>query len=171
MNLEVGSVLEGRVTGITKFGAFVALGEGKAGMIHISEITHTFVKDIRDYLSDNQTVKVKVINVDKDGKISLSMKKVPQPDGAGETSAAAQAEGEREKPATRRQARQRQSVPRSNIPAQIDFEPMRRDSENLTFEEKLSRFKQDSDEKMHDLKKYMESKRGAMSRRGASNRY
>lgn len=166
MNLEVGSVLEGRVTGITKFGAFVALGEGKAGMIHISEITHTFVKDIRDYLSDNQIVKVKVINIDKDGKISLSMKKVPQSD---EAAGAAEAQGANERPAPRRQARQRPSTPRT--PAQIDFEPLRRDSENLTFEEKMSRFKQDSDEKMHDLKKYMESKRGAASRRGASNRY
>ena len=75
MNLEVGTVLEGKVTGITKFGAFIALDEGKTGMVHISEITHTFVKDIRDHISDNQLVKVKVINIDKDGKVSLSIKK------------------------------------------------------------------------------------------------
>ena len=173
MNLEVGSVLEGRITGITKFGAFVALGEGKSGMIHISEITHTFVKDIRDYLSDNQNVKVKIINIEKDGKISLSMKKVPQSDddtqGIQPKNEAADGNA---RPMQRRQSRPRQNTPRNNTPTQIDFEPLRKDQENLTFEEKLSRFKQDSDEEMHDLKKYMESKRGSMSRRGSSsNRY
>lgn len=73
MQLEVGSIVEGKVTGITKFGAFVDLG-GKTGMVHISEITTSYVKEIRDYLTENQTVKVKVLAIAPDGKISLSIK-------------------------------------------------------------------------------------------------
>lgn len=79
--LEVGAVLEGKVTGILKFGAFVDLGEGKSGMVHISEVAGSYVNDIRDYVTEGQTVKVKVINIAPDGKISLSMKKaLPQQD-------------------------------------------------------------------------------------------
>ena len=72
---EVGAILEGKITGITKFGAFVELGEGKTGMVHISEVAPTFVKEITDFVSEGQTVKVKVLSVGEDGKISLSMKK------------------------------------------------------------------------------------------------
>ena len=75
MQLEVGAILEGKITGITKFGAFVELGEGKTGMVHISEVAPTFVKEITDFVSEGQTVKVKVLSVGEDGKISLSMKK------------------------------------------------------------------------------------------------
>ena len=72
MQLEVGAILEGKITGITKFGAFVELGEGKTGMVHISEVAPTFVKEITDFVSEGQTVKVKVLSVGEDGKISLS---------------------------------------------------------------------------------------------------
>ena len=75
MQLEVGTILEGKVTGITKFGAFVELPEGKTGMVHISEVAPTFVKEIRDYVTENQMVKVKVLSISDDGKVSLSMKK------------------------------------------------------------------------------------------------
>ncbi len=75
MSIEVGSKLEGKVTGITNFGAFVELKEGTTGLVHISEVADKFVKDINDYLSIGETVKVKVINVEKDGKIGLSIKK------------------------------------------------------------------------------------------------
>ena len=61
MQLEVGAILEGKVTGITKFGAFVALPEGKSGLVHISEIANTYVSEVRDYVQDGQTVKVKII--------------------------------------------------------------------------------------------------------------
>ena len=73
MEFGVGSVLEGKVTGITKFGAFVSLPEGKSGLVHISEIAYTYVNDVKDYLQEGQEVKVKVIGI-KEGKISLSMK-------------------------------------------------------------------------------------------------
>ena len=79
MQLEVGMVLEGKVTGITKFGAFIELPGGKTGMVHISEVAPTFVKEIRDFVTENQTVKVKVLTVGEDGKISLSIKKATPP--------------------------------------------------------------------------------------------
>ena len=79
MQLQVGMVTEGKVTGITKFGAFVALPDGKSGLVHISEIANTFVNDVHDYVQDGQTVKVKVIGIGDDGKINLSIKKAEDP--------------------------------------------------------------------------------------------
>lgn len=79
MQLEVGTILEGKVTGITKFGAFVELPGGKTGMVHISEVAPTFVKEIRDFVTENQMVKVKVMSISEDGKVSLSMKKAVAP--------------------------------------------------------------------------------------------
>lgn len=79
MQLEVGAILEGKVTGITKFGAFVELPGGKTGMVHISEVAPTYVKEIRDYVTENQMVKVKVLSISEDGKVSLSMKKAVEP--------------------------------------------------------------------------------------------
>ena len=77
MQPDVGKIYEGKVTGITKFGAFVELEPGVTGMVHISEVANTFVNEIRDHLTEGQQVKVKVLAVSEDGKISLSIKKVP----------------------------------------------------------------------------------------------
>ena len=71
MQLEVGSIVEGKVTGITKFGAFVELAPGTTGMVHISEVASTYVKEIRDHVQENQMVKVKILSISDDGKISL----------------------------------------------------------------------------------------------------
>ena len=83
----VGSVLEGKVTGITKFGAFVSLPEGKSGLVHISEIAYSYVNDVKDHLKEGQEVKVKVIGIDENGRINLSIKKAmdppPRPAGQG----------------------------------------------------------------------------------------
>ena len=73
MELAVGAIVEGKVTGITKFGAFVAREGGKTGMVHISEIAHAYVSDINEYLAVGQEVKVKVIAIDPAGKINLSI--------------------------------------------------------------------------------------------------
>ena len=73
MQLEVGSILEGRVTGITKFGAFIELPGGKTGMVHISEVASSYVKEITDYLSMNQMVKVKIIGITPEGKVSPAL--------------------------------------------------------------------------------------------------
>ena len=74
MALEIGAVVEGEVTGITNFGAFVQLPEGKVGLIHISEVSNVYVKDVHDFLKDKQKVTVKVVSVDERGKIGLSLK-------------------------------------------------------------------------------------------------
>lgn len=143
MQLEVGAILEGKVTGITKFGAFVELPGGKTGMVHISEVAPTYVKEIRDYVTENQTVKVKVLNIGEDGKISLSMKKaVEQP-----------------RPGAR---------PRAVSPGRPgNFEWQSSKSDSGSFEDMMSRFKQTSDEKMLDLKRSMDGKHGGFSRRGS----
>ena len=87
MEFGVGSVLEGKVTGITKFGAFVSLPEGKSGLVHISEIAYSYVNDVKDHLKEGQEVKVKVIGMDENGRINLSIKKAmdppPRPAGQG----------------------------------------------------------------------------------------
>ena len=87
MECGVGSVLAGKVTGFTKFGAFVSLPEGKSGLVHISEIAYSYVNDVKDHLKEGQEVKVKVIGIDENGRINLSIKKAmdppPRPAGQG----------------------------------------------------------------------------------------
>lgn len=74
-NLEVGQVLEGKVTGIQPYGAFVAIDGDTQGLVHISEIMHGYVKDINDHLNIGDMVNVKVIQIDEGkGKISLSIR-------------------------------------------------------------------------------------------------
>ncbi len=77
MTLNAGSILEGTVVNITNFGAFVEI-EGKTGLVHISEVSDSYVKDIREYLKEQDKVKVKVISIDDKGKISLSIKQAMQ---------------------------------------------------------------------------------------------
>lgn len=82
MEYGVGDIVEGQVTGITKFGAFVSIGEGKSGLVHISEVANTFVKEVRDYLTEGQTVTVKIIAIDVNGRINLSIKRALPPEPA-----------------------------------------------------------------------------------------
>ena len=130
MQLEVGAILEGKVTGITKFGAFVALPDGKSGLVHISEIANTYVSEVREYVQDGQTVKVKVIGISPDGKINLSMKKAE----------------ERPRPAPG--FTPRSNAPRSNYTRQEEKSP------EASFEDKLKQFMQDSDSRMSGNKLY-----------------
>ena len=141
MQLQVGMVIEGKVTGITKFGAFVALPEGKSVLVHISEIANTFVNDVHDYVQDGQTVKVKIIGIGDDGKINLSIKKADE-------HAPQQRQDQRPpRPASAAQPRQyggpRQAVPRANGP-----------TGDVSFEDKLKQFMQESDSRMADNKMY-----------------
>jgi len=76
MALEVGNIVEGVVTGITHFGAFVTLPGGQTGLVHISEVADAYVRDVKDYLKENDRVKVKIISLDKNGKIGLSIRQV-----------------------------------------------------------------------------------------------
>lgn len=83
----MGSIVEGKVTGITKFGAFVSLPEGKSGLVHISEIAYAYVSEVSEHLHVGQDVTVKVIGIDEAGRINLSIKKAmappPRQGGAG----------------------------------------------------------------------------------------
>ena len=176
MQLEVGGIYEGKVTGITKFGAFVSFEGGQTGMVHISEVAPTFVTEIRDFVTEGQTVKVKVLSINEEGKISLSMKKaLPEdqqrrparrPDGqrreGGPRRDGAPREGRRE---GFRPPRQPRPAPQPGPARPGDFEWQSRRNDSGTFEEMMSRFKQTSDEKMSDLKRGNESRRG-YSRRG-----
>ena len=88
MAIEVGSIVEGVVTGITNFGAFVELPEKKVGLVHISEVADEYVRDVHDFLEENQKIKVKVLSIDEKGKIGLSIKaledkKAPHHDHVG----------------------------------------------------------------------------------------
>lgn len=79
MSLEIGSIVEGKVVKTTNFGAFVELADGKTGLIHISEITHSYVKDVKDFLRENDAITAKVVAVKPDGKIDLSLKQLEEP--------------------------------------------------------------------------------------------
>ena len=79
MSIEVGETVKGKVTGITNFGAFVELPDGDTGLVHISEVANTYVKDITNYLKKDEEIKVKVINIDDEGKIGLSIKQLEDP--------------------------------------------------------------------------------------------
>lgn len=149
MQLEVGAILEGKVTGITNFGVFVELEENKTGMVHISEVAPTYVSQIRDHVQENQIVKVKVLNIGEDGKISLSIKRAmdPQP----------QQRSPQQRPPQRRPE---QSSGRS------DGNFASRRNEPMSFEDMLSKFKQSSDEKMMDLKKKGNDRRASAKRGG-----
>ena len=81
MSIEIGSKVQGKVTGITNFGAFVELPEGKTGLVHISEVADSYVKDVNDHLKVGDQVEVKVLS-EKEGKIALSIKKaIDKPEG------------------------------------------------------------------------------------------
>lgn len=146
MSIEVGSVIEGTVTGITNFGAFVELPEGKVGLIHISEVADVYVRDVKDFLKEQDKVKVKVLSVDERGKIGLSIKQLQEKKNT-------------EPAAANNRPMQRRS--QGN-----DF---RRSSNNrmsaISFEDKLSKFLKDSDERLMDLKKNTDSKRGGRGAR------
>ena len=155
MQVETGSIVEGKVTGITNFGAFVELPGGQTGMVHISEVASAFVTDIRQHLTENQMVKVKVLSVGEDGKISLSIKKAAAP----EPSAAKPRTGGRLNRAPRKPAVS------PGRPGSFEWQSA---STGTTFEDMMSHFKQTSDEKISDLKKSSEGRRGGQSRRGGN---
>ena len=155
--LQVGMVLEGKITGITKFGAFVALPDGKSGLVHISEIANTFVNDVHDYVEDGQTVKVKVIGIADDGKINLSIKKAEAPEQQPRQNRPQRFASER--PSRGGSAYGgarggfRQSVPHANGP-----------TGDVSFEDKLKHFMQESDSRMSENKMYADHRTRRRSR-------
>lgn len=148
MSIELGSKHEGKVTGITHFGAFVLLPGGVTGLVHISEIADSYVKDINDHLKVNDTVVVKVLNVDKDGKIGLSIRQaIDKPKQEETVRPERAARGPRDHGP--RGNRDRGSRPKSQ-----------------SFEEKMNKFLKESEDRLLALKR-SESKRGGRGgRRG-----
>lgn len=145
--LEIGAIVEGKVTGLTAFGAFVSLPDGKSGMVHISEVSTSFVKDIKDFLKEGQTVKVKVVGISEEGKISLSIRKAEAPK---EREPREQKDGDR--PRQRRNDRPRSANVWQGQPA--------KNKTAMSFEDMMAQFKQVSDEKMSDLKRSSDFKNG-----------
>jgi S1 RNA binding domain protein len=170
MQLEIGKVYEGKVKGITKFGAFVELDKDTTGMVHISEVANTFVNDINEHIKEGETVKVKVLSVGEDNKISLSIKKaLPAPpkksfDRRPSGDRPAQQGGRPQNSAPRRRSFDRPEPQdfAKNPPPVYDPADNARDA---GFEDMLSRFKATSEERMSDLKHVMDGKRRNTSRR------
>lgn len=146
MAVEVGSIVEGKITGVKKFGAFVSLPDGETGMVHISEVSNGFIEELSDVLSEGQIVKVKILSKGEDGKIALSIKRtVEAPPRAPRPPRPQRADGGRV------------WQPRQSNQPQGD----------LSFEDMMSQFKSRSEEKISDLKRVTEARRGGgYSRRG-----
>lgn len=134
MEFGVGSVVQGKVTGITKFGAFVSLPEGKSGLVHISEIAYAYVSDVSEHLQVGQEVTVKVIGIDESGRINLSIKKAlpPPPRTGGASSAQVGARPQGRGGFTPRPAPQPAGPP--------------------SFEDRLKQFMQQSDSKLSEIR-------------------
>jgi len=152
LSIEVGSVVEGVVTGITNFGAFVELPEGKTGLVHISEVADVYVKDVHDFLQENEKIQVKVLSIDERGKIGLSIKALqPKKEEEHRPSAAGgHTSFHSPRPHGGRGGFQRGG---------------RYEGTNASFEDKLSRFLKDSDERLTDLRRKTDSKRGGRGSR------
>ena len=119
MSVEAGIIVEGTVVKITHYGAFVELPDGKSGLVHISEIADTYVKDVRDYIKEQERIKVKVLGVNERGKLDLSLKQALSPE-----------------------------------------ERLIRARAKTSFEDKLKAFMKESEERLLDLKRNTEAKRG-----------
>ena len=147
MQPEVVAVLEGKVSGVTKFGAFVNLPGGKSGLVHISEIANTFVSDVAQYVSVGQTVKVKVIGINGD-KINLSIKRAEESEEAPRRRAPQQHAEQQSRPTKQPQQ------PSGQVAAP---------TEDQAFEDKLKQFMKDSDSRIADNRMYAD--RGRSRRR------
>ena len=153
MQSIIGEIYKGTVTGLTSFGAFIRLSNGETGMVHISEVSSSYVREIRDFLTEGQAVRVKVINVGDNRRISLSIKQAE----AGYQSQPT--EKPREPQAARTQPL------RKNVPSGGRFSE--KASGGMNFEEMMAKFKKDSDEKISVLHKNADA-RGGGKRGGRS---
>ncbi len=147
MQFEIGSIIEGKVSGLTNFGAFISLPGGATGMVHISEVSNTYVKDIHEHLNEGQDVKVKVLSVSPEGKISLSIKQTESQPTASVVPS----------------QRPRRSQSRPNV---WQGQPQAASNEPASFEDMMAKFKQVSDDKFSDLRRSNDSRYSQPSRRG-----
>ena len=148
MQTDIGAVYNGTVTGLTKFGAFVKLENGASGMVHISEVSTEYVEDISNHLSEGDEVKVKVIEINEKGKISLSIKK---------------ALPEAEKPKFEKKPRPQNK----NTNRGWQGKPQEESSGPMSFEDMMAKFKAQSEDKMSDIKRSSDRRGSNGYRRGA----
>lgn len=152
MSIEVGAKLQGKVSGITNFGAFIDLGAGKTGLVHISEVSNGYIKDIHDVLSVGDEVTIKVISVNDDGKIGLSIRKAQEQP----------AESNEEQRPKRYQKDTRDT--RDNRSRATQKKPFSRSQSSNNhkedFDSLMSSFLKDSDDRLTSLKRNTEGKRG-----------
>lgn len=153
MSLDIGSTVEGTVVKLAEYGAIIRLKGGKTGLIHISEIADTFVRDVKEYFKEHDRVIVKVLSINNKGRYELSTKNIEQP----VQESAPPPPSEKRKPIER-------------APDVINLGPDNTDSHNfssgrMNFEDRVSRFMKDSQERQLDLKRNMESKRGTSRKR------
>ncbi len=156
MEFTVGNIYEGKVTGITGFGAFVQLAPGKSGMVHISEIANTYVDDIKKHIKEGDTVKVKLIAIDQNGRINLSIKKalpVPEKPQAAP------------KPRNASPAKPAGNQASAGIAAPVMEAATIEKSADSLFEDKLRMFMQRSESKMSDLRMQKDKRSGGRRRR------
>ena len=140
---DIGSIIDGTVSGVMLFGVFVDFGSGESGLVHISELSNNYVKEINDFVKKGDAVKVKVIGIGDDGKISLSIKQAEPP------------------------KKQEKSRPKPKSARPDSFDWLAKSTEELSFEDKMLKFKHESEEKIRDSKRRMENKRsGGYSRKG-----
>ena len=152
MALQVGDIVEGKVTGIKPFGAFVSLPENKNGLVHISEVSYEFVQDLSAVLEEGQTVQVKVLSIAPDGKIALSIKRTQPAPERGNRQGGGQRPAQQQRP--KREEKPRVWQPK---PPALQGE--------MSFEDMMARYKSRSEEKIADLKRVTENHRGGYSRR------
>ncbi|WP_080147098.1 S1 domain-containing RNA-binding protein [Marinilactibacillus piezotolerans] len=149
MSIEVGSKVEGKVTGIANFGAFIDLGDKKTGLVHISEVSDSYVENINEVLEVGQTVTVKVLSIADDGKIGLSIRK-------------AQDKPVEEAPKKKVPQRPKSSSYSSNNKRSSAAAPKKDDFDSL-----MNSFLKDSEDRLTSLKRNTENKRGGRGgRRG-----
>ncbi len=159
MKPEIGQIYEGKITSITNFGAFVTLPDGPDGMVHISEVSDGFVKDIHDVLQVGQMVKVKVISISDNGKIALSVKKAvdkPRQSEKKEFTPRPQQSRPVKKP--------QEHKPQPQVIICSDGVWEESVSSDPNFEDMMSKFRKSSQDRMSDLKRGNENR--GYSRRG-----
>jgi S1 RNA binding domain protein len=135
MSLEVGKKVEGKITGLAKFGAFIDLGSNKTGLVHISEVSDKFVEDINDELNVGEIVTVKILSIEDDGKIALSMR-------------------DKEKEAEQKAAEKKAAPKRKTQSSQSSR------NNNQDFDSLMDDFLKDSESRLSSLRKNTENKRG-----------
>lgn len=147
MQLEIGKIYNGTVKAITQYGAFVDIEGGGSGMVHISEVANTYVNDIHEFLTEGQEIRVKVIGINDNGKVSLSLKKAQEDEGTSQKS---------EGGSQNRPRRDRPQRPKPNI-----WEPKKTIPQSeMTFEDMMSHFKQTSEERIGEGKRRTDRRNG-----------